>query len=121
MVKALPAEHIVVTFLLIRRGKVVTFCLQARQVGMMQVSIREFKAHLSAWLAHARTGHTIEVTSHRKVIARIQGVPEAAPASVAELVASGAAQWQGGKPQGADVRLSEAGNLLSELVMQDRA
>lgn len=86
----------------------------------MQVSIRELKAHLSAWLVRARAGEAIEVTSHRKVIARIQGVPEAAPASVAELVASGAAQWRGGKPQGAEVVLSEAGGCLSDLVMQDR-
>ncbi|MGK2915049.1 MAG: hypothetical protein ACSLE5_11490, partial [Porticoccaceae bacterium] len=74
----------------------------------------------SAWLKRARAGQMIEVTSHRKVIARIQGVPEAAPASVAELVASGAAQWRGGKPQGADVRLSDAAHSLAELVMQGR-
>lgn len=86
----------------------------------MQVSIRELKAHLSAWLVRARAGEAIEVTFHRRVIARIQGVPEAAPTSVAELVASGAANWQGGKPQGAEVVLSRAGNSLAEQVMRDR-
>lgn len=97
------------------------FGRHARRVSTMQVSIRELKAHLSAWLARARTGHIIEVTSHRRVIARIQGVPEATPSSVAEFIASGAAQWHGGKPQGAAVRLSEGGNHLSDLVTQDRA
>ena len=36
-----------------------------------QVSVRELKTHLSEWLARAQAGEVVEVTSHRKPIARI--------------------------------------------------
>ena len=44
----------------------------------MHVSIRELKAHLSQYLSRAQAGEAVEVTSHRKVVARIVGVPEGA-------------------------------------------
>ena len=36
-----------------------------------QVSVRDLKTHLSEWLARAQSGEVVEVTSHRKSIARI--------------------------------------------------
>jgi antitoxin (DNA-binding transcriptional repressor) of toxin-antitoxin stability system len=39
------------------------------EVVANQVSVRDLKTHLSAWLARARTGEVVEVTSHRKPIA----------------------------------------------------
>jgi len=36
-----------------------------------QVSVRDLKTHLSEWLARAQAGEVVEVTSHRKPIARI--------------------------------------------------
>jgi len=44
----------------------------------MQVSMREFQAHLSSYLSQAQQGQLIDVTLHRKVVARIVGVPASA-------------------------------------------
>jgi len=42
-----------------------------------KVSVRELKTHLSEWLARAQSGEVVEVTSHRKPIARITAVKPA--------------------------------------------
>jgi prevent-host-death family protein len=86
----------------------------------MSVSIRELKAHMSRYLAEARAGQTVEITSHRKVIARLSGVPEGAESGLPRLLAAHAAQWGGGKPVGADIHLSAGGRLVSELVLEGR-
>lgn len=85
----------------------------------MQVSIRELKARLSHYLAQARADATLEITAHRRVVARVTGVPEAAPSALANLIARGAAQWAGGKPQGAHIALS-GGTSVSRMVIEDR-
>jgi prevent-host-death family protein len=61
----------------------------------MQVSIRELKAHLSRYLAQARQGTALEITSHRRIVARVTGVPESGTSALGELIARGAAQWDG--------------------------
>jgi prevent-host-death family protein len=86
----------------------------------MNVSIREFKAHLSSYLAKARGGDCIEITAHRKVVARIVGVPPAVEAGPKRLVAEGVAQWNGGKPKGAEVELPGEGKTVSQMVLEDR-
>lgn len=85
----------------------------------MQVSIRELKAHLSRYLSVAGEGRPIDVTSHRKVVARIVGVPPSGEGT-ARLLAGGDAQWGGGKPAGAAIQLSAGGRRVSELVLEDR-
>ena len=86
-----------------------------------RVPIREFKARLSHYLAQAGAGHgVIEITSHRRVVARVTGVPSEAGEGIARLVAAGAASWRGGKPAGAAIRLAKRGRSLSELVLDDR-
>ncbi|MEA3276227.1 MAG: type II toxin-antitoxin system prevent-host-death family antitoxin [Pseudomonadota bacterium] len=85
----------------------------------MQVSIRELKAHLSQYLSRARAGQSFEVTSHRKIVARIIGVP-ASDSGLSRLLASGAATWAGGKPAGASLRLRAKGTPVSQMVMEDR-
>ena len=86
----------------------------------MPVSVRELKAHLSRYLAEARSGKVITVTSHRKEIARIIGVPENHDQGLAQLLAGGDARWRGGKPAGAEVRISAGGEPLSDIVLRDR-
>ncbi|MBC7954756.1 MAG: type II toxin-antitoxin system prevent-host-death family antitoxin [Cytophagales bacterium] len=87
----------------------------------MRIAMHELKAGLSRFMAQARAGVVIEVTSHDKPIARIVGIPSEEPASVSQLVARGAAQWSGGKPtlQPA-IRLKASGKTLSEMVVEDR-
>lgn len=63
----------------------------------MQVSMQELKSHLPRYIAQAQSGQLIELTSHRKVVARIVGVPSTDSAGVPCLLAAGVATWQGGK------------------------
>ncbi|MDP2694535.1 MAG: type II toxin-antitoxin system prevent-host-death family antitoxin [Gallionella sp.] len=86
----------------------------------MLVSMQEFKSHLSQYVGQAQSGELIELTSHRKVVARIVGVPPADSAGVARLLAAGAASWQGGKPAGAALELQAVGKPVSALVLEDR-
>jgi prevent-host-death family protein len=85
----------------------------------MQVLIRELKAHLSQYLGRAQAGQSLEITSHRKVVARIVGVPAPSDQGLVRLVAGGAATWAGGKPAGASFRLSAKGTPVSQMVMED--
>lgn len=86
----------------------------------MQVPIRDLKAHLSRYLSQAREGMALEITSHRKVVARITGVPESASPVLGALIASGVAQWSGGKPEGAHIALTPGGQSVSRMVLEDR-
>lgn len=86
----------------------------------MYVPIREFKAHLSRYLAQVRAGGVIEITAYRKVVARVSGVPEAPVKGISALLAAGAAQWRGGKPAGARIQLSADGTAVSQIVLEDR-
>ncbi len=86
----------------------------------MEVSVREFKSHLAQYVLRAQAGQAIELTSHRKVVARLVGVPSATSEGLGRLLASGAARWQGGKPTGAALVLRVGGKSLSDLVLEDR-
>jgi prevent-host-death family protein len=86
----------------------------------MRVSVRDLKTHLSRYLAQAQAGEEIEVTSHRKVIARVSGVGQCATADLTALLRPGIAEWRGGKPAGANIRLTGSGPSLSETVMEER-
>ena len=86
----------------------------------MQVSMQEFKSHLSRYVGQAQSGQLIELTTHRKVVARIVGVPSTANAGVSNLLAARVAAWQGGKPIGASLKLQNRGKLPSTLVLEDR-
>lgn len=86
----------------------------------MLVSIQEFKSHLSQYVVKAQSGQSIELTSHRKVVARIVGVPPTENAGVARLLAAGVASWHGGKPTGAAIKLQAGGKPVSAMVLEDR-
>lgn len=88
----------------------------------MKVAMHQLKSGLSRYVAKARAGEVIEITSHDKPVARLVGVPVAGPAGVTRLVARGAASWSGGKPAWhAPVVLSAGGATMSEMVLEDRA
>lgn len=86
----------------------------------MQVSMQEFKSHLSRYVGKAQSGELIELTSHRKVVARIVGVPLTKSAGVSSLLTAGVATWKGGKPMGASLSLQKQGKLVSAMVLEDR-
>ena len=92
------------------------------------VSVARLKSGLSAYLAKARTGTTLTITSHRKAIARMAGVATApsqgVPDELAQLVADGKLTPGNGILLTLDlpppVRLSADGPSVSEMVLQDR-
>jgi prevent-host-death family protein len=86
----------------------------------MRMSVREFKAHLSRYLAEARAGRSVEISSHRKVVARLVTGSSGQENAIERLLAQGLAQWDGSKPSGASIRLSSGGRLVSDLVQEDR-
>ena len=86
----------------------------------MQVSMREFKSHLSNFIAQAQSGQEIELTSHRKVVAKIIGVQAINNTGISRLLTSGIACWQGGKPVGATFKLQDSGKTVSTLILEDR-
>lgn len=86
----------------------------------MQVSMRELKSHLAQYIKQARAGQPVEVTSHRRVVARLSGVPASDDSAVSRLLASGVAVWQGGKPAGASLTLGTKGTLVSQMALDDR-
>ena len=87
----------------------------------MQVPMREFKAALSRYLARARAGEVVEVTSHRRPIARIVGVADTGNSQLKSMLASGAATWNGKKPRFATpLTLSSKGKPVSRLVLEER-
>lgn len=83
-------------------------------------SVRDFKAHLSSYLAEVRAGRVLEITRHRQPIARVIGVPDRAISGIAGLVASGEADWSGGKPEGSQVRLNKSRLTMAETILRDR-
>lgn len=87
----------------------------------MKVAMHALKSGLSRYVARARAGEIIEITSHDKPVARLVGVPPGGPAGVARLLARGAATWAGGKPAlHPAVAMSPGGNAVSAIVLEDR-
>ena len=83
--------------------------------------MHQLKAGLSRYVAQARAGEVIEITSHDKPVARLIGVPEGTTAGIAKLLASGAASWGGGKPAfRPPLKLSSHPRSMSEMVIEDR-
>jgi len=89
-----------------------------------QVSVRDLKTHLSAWLSRAQAGDVVEVTSHRKPIARITAVEPEGPGVSRPLQRAqdaGLVSWNGQKPAlPAPIRLQGQGPLVSAIVLDDR-
>lgn len=87
----------------------------------MQVAIHELKAGLSRYLNHAQAGEVIEVTSHRRPIARIVGIPEGGPEAIGRLIAAGVVAWNGDKPRFDDpVSLIGEATPVSQIVLAER-
>jgi len=95
-----------------------------KDVVASQVSVRDLKTHLSKWLARAQAGEVVEVTSHRKSIARITAVKPADSTSTSPLqkaIDAGLISWNGQKPVfPPPIKLRGKGKLISEIVIEDR-
>jgi prevent-host-death family protein len=94
------------------------------EVVASQVSVRDLKTHLSQWLGRVQAGEVVEVTSHRKPIARITAVKPAEPTSTHPLqkaIDAGLISWSGQNPViPPPVKLNDGGPLMSDIVIEDR-
>ena len=94
------------------------------EVVASQVSVRDLKTHLSQWLGRVQAGEVVEVTSHRKPIARITAVKPADSGITSPLqkaIDAGLISWNGQKPVfPPPMKLRGQGKLVSEIVMEDR-
>jgi len=90
-----------------------------------KVSVRDLKTHLSDWLARVQAGELVEVTSHRKPIARItrlQPASEGAPNPLQGAIDAGIVSWNGHKPLfPPPIKLRGEGTLISAIVIEDRS
>jgi antitoxin (DNA-binding transcriptional repressor) of toxin-antitoxin stability system len=87
----------------------------------MHVPMNEFKSNLAKYIGMAQAGERVHLTSHKKVVAYVVGVPVIQNQGIQQMIASGAASWQGGdKPKGAKFVLSVGGKSLSAIVQEDR-
>ena len=87
----------------------------------MQVAMSDLKAALSRYVAKARAGEIIEITSHDKAVARIVAVLPVPASGIARLLANGGAQWSGSKATPAPaLALGKVGKTVSQMVLEDR-
>ena len=97
--------------------------LSMPEVVASQVSVRDLKTHLSEWLGRVQAGEVVEVTSHRKPIARITAVRQTEPVSTNPLQKAtdiGIVSWNGQKPNLLPpVKLRGKGKLMSDIVIED--
>jgi len=94
------------------------------EVVASRVSVRDLKTHLSEWLGRVQAGEVVEVTSHRKPIARITAVRQTEPVSnnpLQKAIDAGIVSWNGQKPNLLPpVKLRGKGKLMSDIVIEDR-
>jgi prevent-host-death family protein len=88
---------------------------------METIGIRELKTHLSRHLKRVRSGARLLVTDRGRAIATI--TPMEAPPDLDwahQLVAEGAARWNGAKPSGDRRSPPVVGKTAASIVLEDR-
>ena len=100
----------------------------------MQVSMREFKTHLSKYVHQAHAGQTLEITNYKQVIVKVTAVEKHMHYKTAHtakktvetlsgedlLLAANFITWNGQKPKGASVVLSNHSQTIADLVLEQR-
>jgi prevent-host-death family protein len=87
----------------------------------MQLATHDFKSGLSGYLAAVQAGATIEITSHKRPIARVIPIPQQIGRRMDDLIRAGLITW-GGQPKQhhTPVDLMREGKLASQMVIEDR-
>jgi antitoxin (DNA-binding transcriptional repressor) of toxin-antitoxin stability system len=83
----------------------------------MQVSIRELKAQLSSYINAAKAGHSVIITSHKKVVAELKAITVPSNESIGEIPG---VIWNGEKPTGGRRHPEVSGQSLSDTVLEMR-
>lgn len=87
----------------------------------MTVGVRDFKARMSYYLAQAKKGRIINVTSHGKPVARIFPPEITLEQRVKALQEAGIIAWSGQKPpRRKPVAVNRGRKLASDIVVEMR-
>jgi len=91
---------------------------------MAQVSVREFRDHLTRYLRGLKGGGELTVTRHGRPVAVLSAIAdgESAVEALRPLVAGGLVSWAGRAPAmpRRRVALKGTGPTVSEMVLEDR-
>jgi len=83
----------------------------------LTIGVRDLKANLSEYLAKAKKGQTIVITSHGEVIAQLMPRKEDLMDRVKAIQATGLVAWSGKKPKRRKpAAVNTSGKLISDLV-----
>ena len=83
-------------------------------------SIRELKTRLSFYISESCAGRPVEITWHRRPVARLVGIPQKRAEGMDRMMAEGHLTWSGGKPSGSRIVVSGNEKPVSEMVIEDR-
>jgi prevent-host-death family protein len=87
----------------------------------LKIGVRDLKANLSEYLAKAKKGQTIVITSHGEVIAQLTPHKEDLLDRVQSLQSAGLVAWSGKKPRRKKPSaVNTSGKLVSDLVSELR-
>ncbi|MCI0552371.1 MAG: type II toxin-antitoxin system prevent-host-death family antitoxin [Anaerolineae bacterium] len=90
-------------------------------MAQLTVDIRDFKARISYYLAKAKKGHIINVTSHGKSVAHIFPPEITLEERVKALQKAGIIAWSGQKlPRRKPVVVNLSKKLVSDIVIEMR-
>lgn len=88
---------------------------------MTEVNVETLTDELGGYLTRVRSGERIVFTDHGRSVAMLIPIEDSGVARRAwQLVESGVANWQGGKPKGSRQRPKVQGMRASEMVLEDR-
>lgn len=88
---------------------------------MTEINVESLKDELGDFLTRVRKGERIVFTDQGRSVAVLLSVEDSGGARRAwQLVESGVAHWQGGKPRGSRQRPRVEGKSASEIVLEDR-
>lgn len=93
----------------------------------MEVTIRDLKAHLSAYLRRVQAGEEITITSRSRPVAQLGPVKKRLDRDTTvtdvqrRLTATVGFRWQDGKPEGGrGVKLHTLGPTAADVVFEER-
>ncbi|HPE58925.1 MAG TPA: hypothetical protein PLB10_01200 [Thiolinea sp.] len=84
----------------------------------MQISIRELKANPSFYIRQAGAGHSVWITAHKRVVARL--LAASSPSTSRMLGEIPNVSWNGEKPAGGRLLPSLKGASLADTVLEKR-
>ncbi len=84
----------------------------------MKTSIRELKANPSYFIRQARAGHAVWITSHKRIVARLESAGPSEDASPFSHIPG--VVWNGKKPEYRPPTVAIKGKPLSDTVLDMR-